>query len=91
MADETVTLAFRNWGPRFVVRGVDYGDVLRLAETIGGWDQWLPRWSEVAAEHAQQHLDRQQARVVVGHSPEKLDLHAVDRRALGERDRDPSK
>jgi len=53
MADDSVVLAFRHWGPRFGVRGVDYGDVLRLAEAIGGWHEWLPRWSEVAAEHAQ--------------------------------------
>ncbi len=50
---EAVQLAFANWGPRFVVRGVDYGDVLRLAESIRSWDEWLPRWVEVADEHAE--------------------------------------
>ena len=57
MTDEAVALAFRNWGPRFVVRGVDYGDVLRLAESIGGWDDWLPRWAEMAGEHAELAAD----------------------------------
>jgi dienelactone hydrolase len=52
MADDQVALAFRNWGPRFVVRGVDYGDVLRLSESIQSWEDWLPAWTEVAGEHA---------------------------------------
>jgi dipeptidyl aminopeptidase/acylaminoacyl peptidase len=52
MADERVALALASWGPRFVVRGVDYGDVLRLSRRIQEWDDWLPAWSEVADEHA---------------------------------------
>lgn len=38
MADELVGIAFRNWGPRFVIRGVDLGDVMRLAGSIREWD-----------------------------------------------------
>ena len=52
MVDELVTMAFRNWSARFVVRGVDYGDVVRLSHTIVRWDDWLPAWSAVADEHA---------------------------------------
>jgi 2,6-dihydroxypseudooxynicotine hydrolase len=52
MADERVATAFRNWGPRFVIRGVDYGDVVRLSRSILEWDDWLPAWTEVADEHA---------------------------------------
>ena len=52
MVDPTVRIAFQNWEARFVVRGVDYGDVVRLSESIGSWAQWLPRWCEVAEEHA---------------------------------------
>lgn len=40
----------QNWGPRFVVRGVDYGDVLRLRNAIEAWEDWLPRWQELAVE-----------------------------------------
>ena len=40
----------RNWCPRFVVRGVDYGDVLRLTEAIEAWEDWLPRWQELGME-----------------------------------------
>ena len=50
MADERVQVALGSWGPRFVARGVDYGDVLRLAAAIESWDDWLPRWREVAVE-----------------------------------------
>jgi len=50
MADERVRTAMRNWGPRFVVRGVDYGDVLRLTDAIEAWEDWLPRWQELAME-----------------------------------------
>ena len=50
MADERVQLAMRNWAPRFVVRGVDYGDVLRLTDAIEAWEDWLPRWKELAME-----------------------------------------
>src|SRR5262249_13297641 len=50
MADERVRTAMRNWGPRFVGRGVDYGDVLRLTDAIGAWEDWLPRWQELAME-----------------------------------------
>jgi dienelactone hydrolase len=52
MADERVAVALRNWGPRFVVRGVDHGDVVRLSESIQEWDDWLPAWMAVADEHA---------------------------------------
>ncbi|HEY7200877.1 MAG TPA: alpha/beta fold hydrolase [Candidatus Dormibacteraeota bacterium] len=52
MADERVATAFRNWGPRFVVRGVDYGDVVRLTGSIGRWEDWPGAWTEVAEEHA---------------------------------------
>lgn len=52
MTVDPVGLAFANWGPRFVVRGVDHGDVLRLSDSIGSWAEWLPRWAEVAEEHA---------------------------------------
>jgi 2,6-dihydroxypseudooxynicotine hydrolase len=52
VADERVVVALRNWGPRFVVRGVDYGDLLRLADSIRAWDDWLPAWTRVADEHA---------------------------------------
>jgi len=52
MADELVATAFRNWSARFVIRGVDYGDVIRLSRTILTWDDWLPAWSAVAGEHA---------------------------------------
>lgn len=51
MADERVSLAFRNWGPRFVVRGVDYGDVVRLSGSIQRWEDWPGAWTEVADEH----------------------------------------
>ena len=50
MADELVRTAMQNWGPRFVVRGVDYGDVLRLRNAIEAWEDWLPRWHELAVE-----------------------------------------
>jgi dienelactone hydrolase len=50
--DERVAIALRNWGPRFVVRGVDYGDVVRLSRSIQRWDDWLPAWTAVADEHA---------------------------------------
>jgi dienelactone hydrolase len=50
VADERVQVALRNWGPRFVARGVDHGDVQRLAASIESWDDWLPRWREVALE-----------------------------------------
>jgi dipeptidyl aminopeptidase/acylaminoacyl peptidase len=49
-ADERVRTALRNWGPRFLARGVDHGDVERLAASIASWDDWLPRWCEVAQE-----------------------------------------
>ena len=52
MADGLVATAFRNWSARFVVRGVDYGDVVRLSQTVLRWDDWLPAWSAVADEHA---------------------------------------
>ena len=35
-----------------MIRGVDYGDVVRLSRSILGWDDWLPAWTEVADEHA---------------------------------------
>src|SRR5437660_470673 len=42
--DERVAIALRNWLPRFVIRGVDYGDVVRLAESIRTWeDVYLAR------------------------------------------------
>lgn len=48
--DERVEAALRNWGSRFVARGVDHGDVQRLAGSIMSWDDWLPRWRDVARE-----------------------------------------
>jgi 2,6-dihydroxypseudooxynicotine hydrolase len=53
MAERAVRLAFENWEARFVVRGVDYGDVVRLSHSIESWGEWLPRWCEVAEEHVQ--------------------------------------
>jgi pimeloyl-ACP methyl ester carboxylesterase len=50
MVDERVQVAMRNWGPRFVARGVDHGDVSRLAASIESWDDWLPRWRGLALE-----------------------------------------
>ena len=42
----------------------------------------------VAAEHAEQHGDAERAGVALGDAAEELDLDAVDRRALGEADRE---
>ncbi len=50
-ADERVGIAFRNC-PRFVVRGVDYGDVIRLSHSVLESDDWLPAWTDVADEQA---------------------------------------
>lgn len=52
MADERVAIALRNWGARFVVRGVDYGDVVRLSQSVREWGDWLPAWTAIADEHA---------------------------------------
>jgi 2,6-dihydroxypseudooxynicotine hydrolase len=48
--DEMVNIALRNWAPRFVANGVDYGDLVRTVARIRTWDDWLEEWSVTARE-----------------------------------------
>jgi 2,6-dihydroxypseudooxynicotine hydrolase len=48
--DELVNIALRNWAPRFIANGVDYGDLVRTVARIQTWDDWLEEWSVTARE-----------------------------------------
>jgi pimeloyl-ACP methyl ester carboxylesterase len=42
--DPLVQNAVNNWAPRFVARGVDMNDFVRITSGIQRWDEWLDAW-----------------------------------------------
>jgi len=51
MADPLVAAAVANWGPRFVLRGVDFNDFLATTGRIESWAGWLDAWVDTGNRH----------------------------------------
>lgn len=51
MADERVTAAIQNWGPRFIANGIDYSDFVKVTAGIESWNDWCEHWCAAGAVH----------------------------------------
>lgn len=51
MDDERLEAAVRNWAPRMMANGVVRSDFEQVTGRIVTWEEWLPRWDEVARGH----------------------------------------
>lgn len=52
MADELVSSAIANWGPRFTSQGVDPADFARVTGGLDHWADWLDAWCSNGDLHA---------------------------------------
>ncbi len=48
MTDVKVTAVVANWYPRFLANGIDFFDLSRTLEAVGGWDDWTDAWTATA-------------------------------------------
>jgi 2,6-dihydroxypseudooxynicotine hydrolase len=53
MADDQLTSAIANWGPRFSANGIDASDYAEVTAQITSWDSWCSAWSAIGARHAE--------------------------------------
>jgi 2,6-dihydroxypseudooxynicotine hydrolase len=69
-ADDLVGEAFRLWGPRMVLGGVDFNDFESAGRRIRRWSEWIGVWSEYGAAHraAGERFERERAFISAGNA-----------------------